>query len=65
MLQACDRGITPTDECHNVLIRICTATGQCAPSSMAGGEVLCKRVTCVLAWFLECDRNHAERVSAD
>ncbi|KAK9831866.1 hypothetical protein WJX81_003174 [Elliptochloris bilobata] len=26
--QACNRGVTPTDGCHNVLIRICTATGQ-------------------------------------
>ena len=32
--QACGRGITPTDGCHNVLIRICTATGQCAPGDL-------------------------------
>ena len=27
--QACERGIVPTDECHNILINICAATGRC------------------------------------
>ena len=26
--QACDRGIVPTDECHNILINVCAATGR-------------------------------------
>ena len=45
VLQACDRGITPTDECHNVLIRICTATGQCAPPAALPTHVLCECAT--------------------
>lgn len=30
--QACDRGIVPTDECHNILINVCAATGRFAAS---------------------------------
>ncbi len=28
--QACERGIVPTDECHNILINVCAATGRSA-----------------------------------
>ena len=28
--QACQQGIAPSDECHNILVNVCTATGRCA-----------------------------------
>lgn len=28
--QACQQGIAPSDECHNILVNVCTATGRSA-----------------------------------
>jgi pentatricopeptide repeat protein len=32
--EACERGITPTDECHDILIKVCATTGRCVPLHM-------------------------------
>ncbi len=32
--QACQQGIAPSDECHNILVNVCAATGRCAAECM-------------------------------
>jgi len=42
--QACERGIVPSDECHNILINVCAETGRSVPVRVDASHSL--------LWFL-------------